>query len=236
MGFQQRADAVRFLEEFKERLAKFGLELHPDKTRLIEFGRYAARDRKRRGEGKPETFTFLGFTHYCGRRHKTETFTVWRITAKRRMAAKLKAIKVELQRRKHDRTSQVGAWLRKVVIRLLPIPCCSRQHRPAAHLQESRQSALAERSGSPQSNARGRSGRSLLRSSKGGYHHPTSCILTLKHASTPLILHKSRMRRRARTDLSGGRSVMSVPTGSGDSFDSRSLLKGATIPVRSLSL
>ena len=72
MGFQQRADAVRFLEEFKERLAKFGLELHPEKTRLIEFGRYAARDRKQRGEGKPETFTFLGFTHYCGRRHKTE--------------------------------------------------------------------------------------------------------------------------------------------------------------------
>ena len=115
MGFQQRADAVRFLEEFKERLAKFGLELHPDKTRLIEFGRYAARDRNQRGEGKPETFTFLGFTHYCGRRHKTETFTVWRITAKRRMAAKLKAIKVELQRRKHDRTSQVGVWLHKVV-------------------------------------------------------------------------------------------------------------------------
>jgi RNA-directed DNA polymerase len=115
MGFQQRADAVRFLEEFKERLAKFGLELHPDKTRLIEFGRYAARDRNQRGEGKPETFTFLGFTHYCGRRHKTETFTVWRITAKMRMAAKLKTIKVELQRRKHDRTSQVGVWLHKVV-------------------------------------------------------------------------------------------------------------------------
>jgi group II intron reverse transcriptase/maturase len=115
MGFQQRADAVRFLEEFKERLAKFGLELHPDKTRLIEFGRYAARDRKQRGEGKPETFTFLGFTHYCGQRHKTETFTVWRITAKKRMVAKLKAIKAELQRHKHDRTSQVGVWLRKVV-------------------------------------------------------------------------------------------------------------------------
>jgi len=115
LGFQQRADAVRFLEEFKERLAKFGLELHPDKTRLIEFGRYAARDRKQRGEGKPETFNFLGFTHYCGQRHKTETFTVWRITTKKRMVAKLKAIKAELQRRKHDRTSQVGAWLRKVV-------------------------------------------------------------------------------------------------------------------------
>jgi RNA-directed DNA polymerase len=116
MGFQHWADAVRFLEEFKERLAKFGLELHPDKTRLIEFGRYAARDRKQRGEGKPETFNFLGFTHYCGQRHKTKTFTVGRITAKKRMVAKLKAIKTELQRRKHDRTSQVGEWLRKVVI------------------------------------------------------------------------------------------------------------------------
>jgi len=115
LGFQHRADAVRFLEDFKERLAKFGLELHPEKTRLIEFGRYAARDRQRRGAGKPETFTFLGFTHYCGRRHKTDTFTVWRITAKKRMVAKLKAIKVELRRRMHARTSEVGAWLRKVV-------------------------------------------------------------------------------------------------------------------------
>jgi hypothetical protein len=69
---------VRFLEEFKERLAKFGLELHPEKTRLIEFGRYAARDRQQRGVGKPATFNFLGFTHYCGRRHKTDTFTVGR--------------------------------------------------------------------------------------------------------------------------------------------------------------
>ena len=115
LGFQQRADAVRFLEAFKERLAKFGLELHPDKTRLIEFGRYAARERIRRGEGKPETFNFLGFTHFCGQRHKTETFTVWRITAKKRMVAKLNIIKAELQRRKHDRTSQVGVWLRSVV-------------------------------------------------------------------------------------------------------------------------
>jgi RNA-directed DNA polymerase len=115
LGFQLRADAVRFLEDFKERLTKFGLELHPEKTRLIEFGRYAARDRQQRGAGKPETFNFLGFTHYCGRRHKTDTFTVWRITAKKRMVAKLKAIKVELRRRMHARPSEVGAWLRKVV-------------------------------------------------------------------------------------------------------------------------
>lgn len=115
MGFQQRADAGRFLEDFKERLAKFGLQLYPEKTRLIEFGRYAARDRKQRGVGKPETFNFLGFTHYCGQRHKTGTFTVWRITAKKRMVAKLKAIRFELRGRMHHRSSEVGAWLRKVV-------------------------------------------------------------------------------------------------------------------------
>ncbi len=116
VGFQHRAEAERFLSEFRDRLAKFGLELHPDKTRLIEFGRYAARNRKQRGEGKPETFTFLGFTHFCGQRHKTETFAVWRITAKKRMEAKLKAIKSELRRRMHDRTAEVGAWLQKVVL------------------------------------------------------------------------------------------------------------------------
>jgi RNA-directed DNA polymerase len=116
VGFQHRTDAERFLKEFQERLAKFGLELHADKTRLIEFGRFAVRDRKQRGEGKPETFTFLGFTHYCGQRHKSATFTVWRITAKKRMVAKLKAIKAELQRRMHDRMAVVGAWLRKVVL------------------------------------------------------------------------------------------------------------------------
>jgi RNA-directed DNA polymerase len=114
-GFQHRTDAERFLKEFRERLAKFGLELHPDKTRLIEFGRFPDRNRKQRGEGKPETFTFLGFAHYCGQRHKSGTFTVCRITAKKRMVAKLKAIKVELQRRMHDRMANVGAWLRKVV-------------------------------------------------------------------------------------------------------------------------
>ena len=72
LGFQHRAEAERFLREFRERLAKFGLELHTDKTRLIEFGRFAARDRKQRGQGKPETFTFLGFTHYCGSATATE--------------------------------------------------------------------------------------------------------------------------------------------------------------------
>src|SRR6202795_2227587 len=116
VGFESRAEAERFLKEFRERLAKFGLELHAEKTRLIEFGRFAVENRKWRGEGKPETFTFLGFTHFCGRTTHAGVFTVWRITAKKRMVAKLKALKVELQRRKHDPTRETGAWLRKVVL------------------------------------------------------------------------------------------------------------------------
>jgi len=75
VGFEHREDAERFLCDFRERLAKFGLELHPDKTRLIEFGRNAATNRQKRGEGKPETFDFLGFTHYCG--SKKGRYVVW---------------------------------------------------------------------------------------------------------------------------------------------------------------
>jgi RNA-directed DNA polymerase len=115
VGFESRAEAERFLEMFRERLAKFGLELHAEKTRLIEFGRYAEQNRKRRGEGKPETFTFLGFTHYCGKRRSDGSFIVWRKTAKKRMVAKLHVVKAELIRRKHDPSAQVGEWLKKVV-------------------------------------------------------------------------------------------------------------------------
>ena len=96
-------------------LAKFGLELHAEKTRLIEFGQHSGRVRKRRGEGKPETFTFLGFTHYCGKRRSDGSFIVWRKTATKRMVAKLHALKAELIRRKHDPSAQVGEWLKRVV-------------------------------------------------------------------------------------------------------------------------
>ena len=101
--------------EFQERLAKFGLEAHPEKTRLIEFGWLAAANRRQRGEGKPETFTFLGFTHYCGKRRSDGRFIVWRKTAKKRLVAKLHAIKAELRRRLHEPLASVGEWLRKVV-------------------------------------------------------------------------------------------------------------------------
>jgi RNA-directed DNA polymerase len=115
VGFENRIEAERFLKAFRERLAKFGLELHPEKTQLIEFVRFAARDREQRGEGKPETFTFLGFTHHCGKRRSNGAFIVWRKTAKKRMVAKLHAIKPELRRRMHEPVADVGAWLQKVV-------------------------------------------------------------------------------------------------------------------------
>ncbi len=114
-GFQNRKDAVLFLEQLRERLRKFGLELHPDKTRLIEFGRYAAERRKKRGDGKPETFTFLGFTHSCGRSRQNGYFTVHRTTIGKRMAAKLEDIRQKLRERMHGLLGDTVKWLQQVV-------------------------------------------------------------------------------------------------------------------------
>jgi group II intron reverse transcriptase/maturase len=115
LGFQNRGDAERFLQDWRERLRKFGLELHPDKTRLMEFGRYAAANRKQRGEGKPETFNFLGFTHICGQTRKTGRFIVLRKTIRKRLLAKLKELKEELRKRWHQPVGELGRWLRSVV-------------------------------------------------------------------------------------------------------------------------
>jgi group II intron reverse transcriptase/maturase len=114
VGFQHREDAERFLRELRARLQKFSLELHPDKTRVIEFGRYAASNRRARGEGKPETFHFLGFLHLCG---KTETgkFLIARRTQPERMRTKLREVKAELRRRRHQPVPSQGKWLRSVV-------------------------------------------------------------------------------------------------------------------------
>jgi group II intron reverse transcriptase/maturase len=114
LGFQHQAEADRFLENFRERLGKFGLELHPDKTRRIEFGRFAEQNRKRRGEGKPETFDFLGFTHISGK-NRLGRFTVKRKTIRKRMRAKLREIKQQLRARMHDPVRQTGSWLKSIV-------------------------------------------------------------------------------------------------------------------------
>jgi RNA-directed DNA polymerase len=114
VGFEHREEAERFRKEFQERLAKFGLELHPDKTRLIEFGRFAQANRRARGEGEPDTFTFLGFTHRCGN-NSSGHFVIWRRTARKRLEAKLQQVKQTLRKRMHEPVSKVGEWLRRVV-------------------------------------------------------------------------------------------------------------------------
>jgi len=114
VGFQSKVDAERFLEELRDRLAKFGLELHPDKTRLIEFGRYAATNRRQRGEAKPETFDFLGLTHICGTDRRGR-FQLVRRTMRKRLRAKLKEVSATLKRRRHEAVDRVGRWLGSVV-------------------------------------------------------------------------------------------------------------------------
>src|SRR5256885_15209871 len=114
IGFEHESDARRFLDEMRERLGKFALTLHPEKTRLIEFGRFAAERRKRRGLGKPETFNFLGFTFIC-RRTRQNKFQIKRKTRPDHMCAKLKNIKAEMCRRMHQPIPVQGKWLRQAV-------------------------------------------------------------------------------------------------------------------------
>jgi RNA-directed DNA polymerase len=114
VGFEHEADAHRFLDEMRARLETFALSLHPDKTRLIEFGRHAAVRRAQRGLGKPETFNFLGFTFICGKSRRGK-FLLWRKSRRDRLQAKLAALKEELQRRMHQPIPQQGKWLRQVV-------------------------------------------------------------------------------------------------------------------------
>jgi RNA-directed DNA polymerase len=108
------ADADRFLMEFRERLQKFGLELHPDKTRRIEFGRFAEINRNKRGEGKPETFDFLGFMHISGK-DRNGSYAVKRKTVGRRLRAKVLEVKHQLRRRMHEPVGHNGQWLRSIV-------------------------------------------------------------------------------------------------------------------------
>jgi RNA-directed DNA polymerase len=114
VGFEHGDDARRFLDAMRDRFEAFALSLHPDKTRLIEFGRRAATAREQRGLGKPETFNFLGFTHICGRSRRGH-FQLQRKTRRDRMRAKLQEIKAELRRRMHQPIPVQGEWLRQVV-------------------------------------------------------------------------------------------------------------------------
>ena len=113
-GFEREDDARRFLDAMRARFEEFALSLHPDKTRLIEFGRYAAARREKRGLGKPETFNFLGFTLICGKT-RNGNFLIHRKSRSDRMRAKLQEVKEELRRRRHQAIPLQGEWLRRVV-------------------------------------------------------------------------------------------------------------------------
>ena len=115
IGFERQDEALACLEELRARFAKFGLKLNDEKTRLIEFGRFASERRRQRGERRPEAFDFLGFTHHCGKTRKQGWFTVRRISTARRMRAKLSAIKQELRKRRHADIGATGRWLGRVV-------------------------------------------------------------------------------------------------------------------------
>src|SRR5271167_3936597 len=133
VGFHSKADADQFRAELTERMRKFNLELHPEKTRLLEFGPFAINNRQRRGEGKPETFNFLGFTHICVKKRSNGMYTVLRQTIRKRLQAKLNEVKAELQRRRHEPIPEQGKWLRAVVrghIRYYGVP----MNRPALFL------------------------------------------------------------------------------------------------------
>jgi len=132
LGFQVKSDAERLRIELAERFRKFHLELHPEKTRLLEFGPYAAANRQRTRLGKPETFNFLGFTHICGKKRSNGRFTVVRQTIRQRLQAKLREVKTELRRRMHRPIREQGAWLRSVVgghVRYYGVP----MNTPALH-------------------------------------------------------------------------------------------------------
>ncbi len=114
VGFEHRAEAERFLKAFQQRLAKFGLELNSTNTWLIEFGRFAQANRRARGEGEPESFTFLGFAHRCGNNSKGH-FSIERRTERKRLEAKLQQVKQALRQRMHDPIPAMGRWLQRVV-------------------------------------------------------------------------------------------------------------------------
>jgi RNA-directed DNA polymerase len=115
VGFEHHNDAEQFLKDLHIRLAQFGLNLHPAKTRLIEFGKYAIDNREQRGEGKPETFDFLGFTHYCAKARSHSGFKLGRKTQAKRKRARLKAIRDTLRRNMHRSIDQQGRWLAAVL-------------------------------------------------------------------------------------------------------------------------
>lgn len=145
IGFQYEGEAQRFLQALRERLAQFGLQLHPEKTRLIRFGRYAARNCRERGIRKPETCDFLGFTHCCGRRRNDGGFKIVRLTIKKRMRATLAAIREALMRRRHEPSGSSRSVATASVTGVFELPCGARQSKKIGRVPLGNWSRLATR-------------------------------------------------------------------------------------------
>ena len=210
-GFEHEADAHRFLEEMRERLETFALSLHPEKTRLIEFGRHAATRRAQRGLGKPETFNFLGFTFICGKSRRGR-FLLWRKSRRDRLQTKLAAVKEELQRRMHQPIPRQGEWLRQVVIGWNAYHAVPTNHPITPDVPRLRRRALAAVATATRTARqddvgarRAASGRLSARAA-----HPSSLAGAALCRQTPEA--GAVCGNAARTVLCGGRAVMRVPT------------------------
>ena len=212
VGFEQEADARRFWDEMRERFEEFVLSLHPAKTRLLEFGRFAASNRAGRGLGKPETFNFLGFTLICGR-SRFGNFVIRRKTRRDRLRAKLKEIKRELRRRRHQPIPKRGRWLGQVVKGYFAYQCRPDQRTGSRYIPPSHPAPLGEVASAtkPKGSLRMTEGTEACRRLAPQTEDPSPM------ASGPVcrqILEVgAQCGSAARWELSGGRGVTRVPTG-----------------------
>jgi len=211
VGFEHEADAKRFLAQWQERMEKFALSLHPDKTRLIEFGCFAAANRARRGLGKPQTFNFLGFTHICGRSRRGD-FQLKRKSRRDRMRVKLRAVKEELRRRMHQSIPEQGQWLAPGGAWIFPVPRRADQCQKPERLSLPHNEPLAACAATAQPEGSNHVGPN--RSTRGRV--PALATYPSSMAQRSLCRHSPKVGaecpNRARSDLCGGRSAMSVPT------------------------
>ena len=210
-GFEHRHEAEQFLADLKVRLACFGLNLHPDKTRLIEFGRFAIANRRPQGRGKPESFTFLGFTHYCATRRNGSGFVLGRKPMAKRMRTKLREIKEKLMATRHEGIDGQGQWLAQVLrgwMAYYAVPMSgSALSAFRHHMIERWHGALMRRSQ--------RRRLTWTRTKKVADRYlpfHASCIRGLNRGSSSPSKARARCVSSARRDLCGGRRVISVST------------------------
>ena len=202
---------ARFLHDLRERFAKFGLELHPGKTRLIEFGRFAAANRQKRGAGKPETFDFLGFTHICAKM-RDGRFWVRRITVSKRVRAKLAEVKDQLRRRQHLPVPEQGRWLASVVRGHCAYYAVPGNRKAVRGVPYPGDAALARGATAPQPALPPGLESAWTAWRLGGCRLPAWCIRSLRCGFAPRPKAGAQCVSSARWDLRGGPPARAVPT------------------------